>query len=204
MTREVQRELERKLPQYVLDYLNEEFKKKEEQIERIRELENKTRELLNEISKRDQTLWEAFKTIGYDSNSQRNFQNAVPGFKFYGEDQQYRKQYPEFPSYARGNRGGGYEGGRGHYYDEPYFDGRGPIVPNYDKRGYSDQEIYSRMDRDRRDRYDIRDASSSGSSGGGSSSGSQGGSSQGQSQGQGGSQSGGQGGSSSGAAPGQV
>lgn len=101
MTREIQRTLERSLPQYVLDYLNEEFTKREESFEKIKELEKKVEKLLWDIQERDRLLWQAFKDIG----TAREVSGYQPmGFAIGGYN---RPNYElEVPYMRRGGRGG--------------------------------------------------------------------------------------------------
>jgi hypothetical protein len=104
MTREIQRTLERSLPQYVLDYLNEEFLKREESIAKVKELEAKVEKLLTEIQERDRVLWQAFKNIG---TAREIAYNSSPiGFAFGGGNGYRRPDYNLDVPYMRG-RGGG-------------------------------------------------------------------------------------------------
>jgi hypothetical protein len=108
MTREIQRTLERSLPQYVLDYLNEEFLKREESFEKVKELEKKVEKLLWDIQERDRVLWQTFKDIG----TTREMSGYQPmGFAIGGYNRpNYDLEIP-YMQRGRGGRGGGGRGG---------------------------------------------------------------------------------------------
>lgn len=60
MQREIRRILEKSLPADCLEYLNQQFKEKEEMIQKVKDHERKVDWLLDEMAKKDAMIWQLF------------------------------------------------------------------------------------------------------------------------------------------------
>lgn len=121
MHKEIRKSLERNLPQYVLDVLNEEFERFEECMQRLKQMEEKMEFLVDEMSNKDKMLFHSFQKGG------STLGGPTIGFEYGGKSQ------PSYDIYsARSPYTGRYT--RNDYnFDEPYS----PMWPWFDASPWS-------------------------------------------------------------------
>jgi hypothetical protein len=108
MQREIRRILEKALPADCLEYLNDQFREKEQMIQKVKEYEKKVDWLLDEMAKKDAMLWQLFSKTASSLQSMGSY--GVDSEYSMIEPFGYKRYNPTYPSFeaemrrSRGNR----------------------------------------------------------------------------------------------------
>ena len=107
----IRRQLEGRLSSEALNYLNEEFRKAEKTLIKLKELEMREKYLLEELAKKEEKLWSIFsKSSGNESGSKQpmGYQyGGLPKEYYMNPEEEYERGYsiPQFEMRRGGNRG---------------------------------------------------------------------------------------------------